>query len=111
MINFNNQPSHLDDATLPNLPVQDIPIIETPRIEAAALQPAEQAEPAEQKGGWFSRMKQGLSKSRKNSRKGLTNILIGGKEIDDELLEEVEDQLLVADVGVNATNRIIKKLD
>ena len=64
VIYFNNQPSHLDDATLPNLPVQDIPIIETPRIEAAALQPAEQAEPAEQKGGWFSRMKQGLSKSR-----------------------------------------------
>lgn len=110
VINFNNQPSHLDDATLPNLPVQDIPIIETPRIEAAALQPAEQAEPAEQKGGWFSRMKQGLSKSRKSLTEGLTNILIGGKEIDDELLEEVEDQLLVADVGVNATNRIIKNL-
>lgn len=63
-----------------------------------------------QKGSWFNRMKSGLSKSRKNLAGGMVNILIGGKEIDDELLEEVEDQLLVADIGVNATNRIIKNL-
>ena len=60
--------------------------------------------------GWFSRMKQGLSKSSKNLTEGLMNVLVGGKEIDDELLEEVEDQLLVADIGVDATNRIIKSL-
>lgn len=65
---------------------------------------------AQQKGSWFNRMKSGLSKSRKNLAGGMVNILIGGKEIDDELLEEVEDQLLVADIGVNATNRIIKNL-
>ncbi|PIE47042.1 MAG: signal recognition particle-docking protein FtsY [Gammaproteobacteria bacterium] len=60
--------------------------------------------------GWFSRMKTGLTKSRKNLAEGMVNILIGGKEIDDELLEEVEDQLLVADIGVDATNRIVKSL-
>ncbi|MDO4441756.1 MAG: signal recognition particle-docking protein FtsY [Moraxella sp.] len=63
-----------------------------------------------EKQGWFSRMKQGLSKSSKNLTEGLMNVLVGGKEIDDELLEEVEDQLLVADIGVDATNRIIKSL-
>ena len=63
-----------------------------------------------EKGGWFSRMKAGLSKSSKNLSEGLVNVLVGGKQIDDELLEEVEDQLLVADIGVNATNRIIKNL-
>lgn len=63
-----------------------------------------------QQGSWFNRMKSGLSKSRKNLAEGMVSILIGGKEIDDELLEEVEDQLLVADIGVNATNRIIKSL-
>lgn len=63
-----------------------------------------------EKGGWFARMKQGLSKSSKNLTEGLMNVLVGGKEIDDELLEEVEDQLLVADIGVDATNRIIKNL-
>lgn len=60
--------------------------------------------------GWFGRMKQGLSKSSKNLTEGLMNVLVGGKEIDDELLEEVEDQLLVADIGVDATNRIIENL-
>lgn len=68
------------------------------------------ANETETKTSWFTRMKEGLSKSSKNFTEGLTNILIGGKEIDDELLEEVEDQLLVADIGVNATQRIIHNL-
>ncbi|MDO4894402.1 signal recognition particle-docking protein FtsY [Moraxella sp.] len=63
-----------------------------------------------EQGGWFARMKAGLSKSSKNLTEGLVSVLVGGKEIDDELFEEVEDQLLVADIGVNATNRIIKNL-
>ncbi len=74
-------------------------------------QDAQENEPqGRQKGSWFNRMKSGLTKSRKNLAEGMVSILIGGKEIDDELLEEVEDQLLVADIGVNATNRIIKSL-
>lgn len=40
----------------------------------------------------------------------MVNILIGGKEIDDELLEEVEEQLLVADIVVDATKTIIANL-
>ena len=72
--------------------------------------PTEEQPEKEKKGSWFNRMKSGLTKSRKNLAEGMVNILIGGKEIDDELLEEVEDQLLVADIGVNATNRIIKSL-
>lgn len=75
--------------------------------EAAKAQA--QSEPEEQTG-WFSRMKSGLTKSRKNLAEGMMTILVGGKEIDDELLEEVEDQLLVADIGVEATQRIIDNL-
>ncbi|MPX46071.1 signal recognition particle-docking protein FtsY, partial [Moraxella catarrhalis] len=63
-----------------------------------------------EKGGWFSRMKAGLSKSSKNLSEGLVIVLVGGKQIADELLVGVEDQQLVADIGVNATNRIIKNL-
>ena len=73
-------------------------------------QESQETEENKKKGSWFNRMKTGLSKSRKNLAEGMVSILIGGKEIDDELLEEVEDQLLVADIGVNATNRIIKSL-
>lgn len=126
VINLNNNNAVLeDDATIPSMPVQPVPIIETPASVPVAssvpppvasftsppVAPPVQSQPTEEKsGGWFSRMKEGLSKSRKNLSEGLTNILIGGKEIDDELLEEVEDQLLVADIGVGATNRIIKNL-
>lgn len=59
---------------------------------------------------FFAKMKQGLAKSSKSLSEGLVNVLVGGKEIDDELLEEVEDQLLVADIGTKATVRIIDNL-
>lgn len=59
---------------------------------------------------FFTRMKLGLSKSSKQLTEGLMTVLVGGKEIDDELLEEVEDQLLMADIGVPATKQIIDNL-
>ena len=111
-----------DDVTLPSLPAVKVPIIENNKV-ASATQTSAQSTSIEQsndaqniqddepkKGGFFSRMKEGLSKSRKNLADGMVNILIGGKEIDDELLEEVEEQLLVADIGVEATKTIITNL-
>ena len=111
-----------DDVTLPSLPAVKVPIIENNKV-ASATQTSAQSTSIEQsndaqniqddepkKGGFFSRMKEGLSKSRKNLADGMVNILIGGKEIDDELLEEVEEQLLVADIGVEATKMIITNL-
>ena len=83
---------------------------EATRPQATELQQATEESEGKKKGSWFSRMKSGLTKSRKNLAEGVANILIGGKEIDDELLEEVEDQLLVADIGVEATDKIIKSL-
>jgi Signal recognition particle GTPase len=102
-----------DDVTLPSLPAVNVPIVETPSATAEVSAPvateAQEEEPAT-KGGFFSRMKEGLTKTRKNLADGMVNILIGGKEIDDELLEEVEEQLLVADIGVDATKTIIANL-
>ena len=107
-----------DDVTLPSLPAVNVPIIEnekveTPKtetvVEESLLEETAQTE-EKAKGGFFSRMKEGLTKSRKNLADGMVNILIGGKEIDDELLEEVEEQLLVADIGVEATKTIITNL-
>ena len=108
-------------STIPTMPLQaqlgDAPSVsptESSSVQAAVPQQPEAAsqetQESKKKGSWFNRMKTGLSKSRKNLAEGMVSILIGGKEIDDELLEEVEDQLLVADIGVNATNRIIKSL-
>lgn len=84
--------------------------LQQPTTAPEESQQSEQTEENKKKGSWFNRMRAGLSKSRKNLAEGMVSILIGGKEIDDELLEEVEDQLLVADIGVSATNRIIKSL-
>ena len=88
----------------------ELPQPTTAPEESQESQESQETEENKKKGSWFNRMKTGLSKSRKNLAEGMVSILIGGKEIDDELLEEVEDQLLVADIGVNATNRIIKSL-
>jgi fused signal recognition particle receptor len=65
---------------------------------------------SEETGSFLLRMKAGLSRTRSSFSNGLTTLLIGGKEIDDELLEEIETQMLVADIGIDATRRIIGAL-
>ena len=66
--------------------------------------------PAEEESGFFSRMKRGLGKTRDNFTKGMGDLLLGRKEIDDELLEDIETQLLMADVGVEATKKIVSSI-
>ena len=87
--------------------------------ESAAVQPAPaQPVPAQQaptelaqpsKQGFFQRLKAGLSKTRQNLGGGLFD-LFRGKKIDDELFEELETHLLLADVGVDTTTKVIKSL-
>jgi len=64
---------------------------------------------AESKLGFFARLKQGLSKTRQNLGGGLID-LFRGKQIDDDLFEELETHLLLADVGVETTMKIIESL-
>ncbi|MEH6450996.1 MAG: signal recognition particle receptor subunit alpha [Oleispira sp.] len=64
----------------------------------------------EKKKGFFSRLATGLSKTRSGFSDGVANLLLGKKEIDDDLLEELETQLVMADVGVEATREIMAKL-
>ena len=65
---------------------------------------------AEKKKGFFSRLATGLSKTRSGFNDGVANLLLGKKEIDDDLLEDLETQLVMADVGVEATREIMAKL-
>jgi len=60
--------------------------------------------------GFFQRLKDGLSRTRSNLSDGLSNLVLGRKQIDDDLLEELETLLITADVGVEATSRIIDNL-
>jgi fused signal recognition particle receptor len=68
-----------------------------------------QQEP-EKKAGLFARLKSGLSRTRSSLTGGIGDLVLGKKEIDDDLLEEIETQLLVADMGVEATQAIIADL-
>lgn len=64
----------------------------------------------EKKAGLFGRLKQRLSKTRSSITEGISNVVLGKKEIDDDLLEEIETQLLVSDMGVEASMSIIDSL-
>ncbi|MBW7981206.1 signal recognition particle-docking protein FtsY [Enterobacillus tribolii] len=67
----------------------------------------EQEKPARE--SFFTRLKRGLLKTKQNLGSGFIG-LFRGKKIDDDLFEELEEQLLVADVGVDTTRRIIASL-
>jgi len=60
--------------------------------------------------GLFGRLRTGLARTRANLSNALGDLLSGRREIDEELLEELETLLLTADVGVDATRRIIDDL-
>lgn len=79
-----------------------------PQIEAIKPEPEKnQEKPA--KIGLFAKLKQSLSRTKESLGSGLVS-LFRGKAIDDELFEELETQLLVADVGIDTTSKIIAKL-
>ncbi|WP_414147946.1 signal recognition particle-docking protein FtsY [Erwinia sp. BNK-24-b] len=99
----------------------ELTVIEEEESVAAALVKVEQANASEEqahlveeqarptKEGFFARLKRSLVKTRQNLGSGFVS-LFRGKKIDDELFEELEEQLLIADVGVETTRRIIANL-
>lgn len=82
--------------------VQDTDTSEAAKVDVVETKAIE-------KLGFFARLKQGLSKTRQNLGGGLVD-LFRGKQIDDELFEELETHLLMADVGVETTMKIIDSL-
>jgi fused signal recognition particle receptor len=92
---------------------ESAPIV-TPTVEVTATAAAEPAaaSPASEtsRDGLYTRMKRGLSRTSDSLLQGLGNLFLGRKEIDAELLEELESRLLMADVGIEATMDIIAGL-
>ena len=83
--------------------------LEQERLTAElAVDEAKQAEKPK-KEGFFSRLKKGLLKTRVNIGSGFASIF-SGKKIDDELFEDLETQLLTADLGVDTTMKLIDSL-
>ena len=106
--------SELTDEELEALALAANPQDET-AAEEAEEQPVDEdsAAPQEQekptKEGFFARLKRSLLKTKENLGSGFIS-LFRGKKIDDDLFEELEEQLLIADVGVDTTRKIIASL-
>ena len=84
--------------------------IKSPDEYSTAAEDSSKDSSAEQSEGLFSRLKTRLARSRAHFAEGLSNLLLGKKQIDDELLEDIENLLLTSDIGVDATSRIIDEL-
>ncbi|MDK9606878.1 signal recognition particle-docking protein FtsY [Lelliottia wanjuensis] len=82
--------------------------VEEPEEEAPAEEIVQEQEKPT-KEGFFARLKRSLVRTKENLGSGFIS-LFRGKKIDDDLFEELEEQLLIADVGVETTRKIIAKL-
>lgn len=65
---------------------------------------------AQEKQGFFGRLKQGLSKTRNNIVSNMNSLFTGSDRIDEDFYEELEEILIMGDMGVNATNQILEGL-
>ena len=99
---------NLEDALPITETVVESEIVEDIKDE---LQPVVEIETREKpsEGGFFSRLVKGLLKTKQNIGVGFRSFFLE-KKIDDELFEELEEQLLIADIGVPTTSKIIKNL-
>jgi fused signal recognition particle receptor len=93
-------------------PVESNAVAAVVEFDEAVQTPPDMIESArpEQKQGLLTRLRIGLGRTSENLVQGLGNLFLGRKEIDAELFEELESRLLLADVGVEATVEIIKRL-
>ncbi len=96
--------------------VEPVSVVEpesVPEVEEEPLEPVVPAAAQEQerptKEGFFARLKRSLLKTKQNLGSGFMG-LFRGKKIDDDLFDELEEQLLIADVGVDTTRKIITSL-
>jgi len=65
---------------------------------------------SEEKKGFFARLKEGLTKTRNNIVSGIDSVFSGFSNIDEDFYEELEEILIMGDIGVKATNEILERL-
>ncbi|HGF0769137.1 TPA: signal recognition particle-docking protein FtsY [Kluyvera georgiana] len=114
-------PSEQDEAIEPELtdeeleaqalatPSENEIVEEEASVEDVPADDAQQEQEKPTKEGFFARLKRSLLKTKENLGSGFIS-LFRGKKIDEDLFEELEEQLLIADVGVETTRKIISSL-
>ena len=100
------------DAPVAGAAAEDAAAADAATGDAADPEPAEAAatDAGEEGPGLFGRLRSGLARSRSAFAEGLGNLILGEKELNEDLLEDLETQLLVADVGVDASTEIVTGL-
>ncbi|AGO43047.1 signal recognition particle-docking protein FtsY [Pseudomonas aeruginosa] len=93
------QPEPILAAETETEPEPVAPLAAAPAVSEPATRP-----------GFFARLRQGLSKTSASIGEGMASLFLGRKEIDDDLLDDIETRLLTADVGVEATTLIVQNL-
>ncbi|HCX5369889.1 TPA: signal recognition particle-docking protein FtsY [Escherichia coli] len=84
-------------------------VMVVPPVEEQPVEEIAQEQEKPTKEGFFARLKRSLLKTKENLGSGFISLFLG-KKIDDDLFEELEEQLLIADVGVETTRKIITNL-
>ncbi len=110
-------------ATLPTEIVEQVEEVEKiEQIEQAEPEPEQEQtieqtdseqnteETKQKKKGFFAKLMEGLDKTRKNIMGGVDNVLGAFTKIDEDLFEELEEVLIMADIGVETTMNIIENL-
>ncbi|MFZ7197968.1 signal recognition particle-docking protein FtsY [Avibacterium avium] len=96
----------------PDVLAQETEIVEQaelPQAPSAVENPEISTQEKPSEGGFFSRLVKGLIRTKQNIGSGFFG-LFSGKKIDDDLFEELEEQLLIADIGMPTTTKIINNL-
>jgi len=88
-------------------PIKNAPIVDAQEQNLQTVDSFTAEKPASV--GFFSRLRQSLSRTKESIGTGFVS-LFAGKKIDSDLYEELETQLLIADVGITTTTKIINKL-
>lgn len=82
----------------------------TDKASETSISPEIETTTANSKTGFFNRLKNGLAKTRHGLTTGLSNLFLGKKQLDRQLLDDIEMALLTADVGVETTQHLINTL-
>ena len=85
-------------------------VVSDAKEELEEVEPKNEEAQEEKKASLFDRLKQGLSKAKQGITDKIDTVLKSYTKVDEELLEDLEEVLITADVGVNTTMEIIEKL-
>ena len=108
---FHGPEAPIDEVIEPQAAAERKDNLQVPKEEAASPPPPGDDAPAEKKGkGLFTRLKSGLSKTRKILTTDIDDLFLGKKLVDDDMLEDLEELLITADMGVRTTMDIMERI-